>query len=693
MLDACQLGPYCLVERLSVGAVAEVWRAAHAQTGAPVAVKAVRPACAGDAQAWALFEREADTLARLAHPHIVPLLDRGEQHGVPFFAMPLIAETLADALAAGPLPAPRVARIITQLAAALDHVHAAGLIHGDIKPANVLLDAGDWVLLADFGTPSGGGVGTPGYQAPERAAGRGDRRADVFGLGALAYALLTGAPPPATGPWLWHRRPTLRSVRHANPDLSPDVDRALAMALDPRPDGRQHTARELAEAIGSALEKTAMPLPPQPPTRYLPRRQPLWQQAGLVMIGALVVGLLALGLRYEGDDSPSATAPAGPMPQPAAASPAAPPAPAAPSRPVTTHAASSASTALVEDLGLWIFNQPQPSLPPPASVNQILIAHGDVTRTNTCHIRVFTAGEKVELLSAGTFGILRVTGTPEQRQRELDRIAADLNSSRSCPFLATSFSTPSAPAGAQPCRLSQSAFSGTEGDVTPHRITAGDPTAVMHLDYYPAHDVLSVSYIVPPRSPETWFGFGIAWRGDANTCAGFDFVADATRYAGERQSAGHSGLVVDLRSGSPVVAANVGQLSPAEVDRLLTRHRASQAREATIAPAERLAYYETGRDKTQTWNLRLPAGTTLVYGGYAVDGFSGGIYGAIAGPADITLTIRDGFAVLVPEERGREEYCFRIEQARQHAWAMGTQRPLSKWASCTGVSHRTWRIA
>jgi len=106
----------------------------------------------------------------------------------------------------------------------------------------------------------------------------------------------------------------------------------------------------------------------------------------------------------------------------------------------------------------------------------------------------------------------------------------------------------------------------------PYRIEAGG-NGVEHIDFYPAKGVKAVSYIVPIREPEIWYGFGSAWEGNGPECQSFDYVADARAYATGRLNNGHSGIVVDLRSGAPVVVANVANMSDEEVQELLAIHR------------------------------------------------------------------------------------------------------------------------
>jgi len=203
-----RIGPYAIVEELARGAQGVVYRARGAD-GTPVALKLMTAQRAANPSALKRFSTETTVLARLRHPNVVSILGAGEHEGRPWLAMELIqGESLAARLSGGPLPPWRARRVAQQLAQALSYVHACGVLHRDLKPENVLLE-GDRALLTDFGlsrdhdtslsrlTASGIFLGTPGYWAPEQARGERelDARTDVYGLGAVLYACLTGAPP------------------------------------------------------------------------------------------------------------------------------------------------------------------------------------------------------------------------------------------------------------------------------------------------------------------------------------------------------------------------------------------------------------------------------------------------------------------------------------------------------------------
>jgi serine/threonine-protein kinase len=198
------IGAYTLRERLGDGATAIVFRATSPE--GDVALKLLRPESARDPARRARFVREARVAAEAAGRHLVPVLAAGEEDGQPFLALPLYPETLAGLLERDPLAPERAAALVTDVAAALDVLHARGLVHRDVKPSNVLLDAAGRAHLADFGlatahdwtrlTREGALVGTPHYVAPELVAGEDASSAsDIYSLGCVAYHCLAGRSP------------------------------------------------------------------------------------------------------------------------------------------------------------------------------------------------------------------------------------------------------------------------------------------------------------------------------------------------------------------------------------------------------------------------------------------------------------------------------------------------------------------
>ncbi|MEP7024857.1 MAG: serine/threonine-protein kinase, partial [Actinomycetota bacterium] len=210
-----QIAGYQLEEQIGRGGMAVVFRAHDPRLGRRVALKILAPELARDDAFRQRFIRESRAAAAVDHPHIIPVFEAGEAEGVLFIAMRYVVgrdvRTLLDEH--GPLAAARVAVIVTQVAAALDAAHTAGLIHRDVKPANMLLDAAagsgrpDHIYLSDFGlskrsvsssglTGTGQFLGTLDYVAPEQIEGKAvEGAADQYALAGAAFEMLGGQPP------------------------------------------------------------------------------------------------------------------------------------------------------------------------------------------------------------------------------------------------------------------------------------------------------------------------------------------------------------------------------------------------------------------------------------------------------------------------------------------------------------------
>jgi hypothetical protein len=260
------VGAYRLGAVLGRGAMGEVYDAVHVVTGEPAAVKLLRRALVADPVHVARFVREVRASAAIDSPHVVKLLDAGEEPA--YLAVErLHGETLAEMLRkGGKLALPAVAALVRQVGAGLDAARRAGIVHRDIKPQN-LIDAGVWKIL-DFGAAAltdeaggtltrGGVIGTPSYMAPEQAQGqRLDGRADLYALAAVAYRCVTGRHPfsgPDTPALLYavvHRMPARPGEAV---DLPHDVDRWFALALAKAPSDRFASGGALADALDAAL--------------------------------------------------------------------------------------------------------------------------------------------------------------------------------------------------------------------------------------------------------------------------------------------------------------------------------------------------------------------------------------------------------------------------------------------------------
>ena len=302
---------------LGRGGTATVYLAHDLRHDRPVALKVVHPELSASV-GTERFLREIRFVARLSHPHILPLFDSGETEGLLYYVMPYVAgESLRQRLQRdGKLPVSSAIRIACQVGLALDYAHRQGVVHRDIKPENILLD-GDQAIVADFGiatareaasddrlTEAGLAVGTPAYMSPEQAGGAAqvDGRSDIYSLGCVLYEMLGGAPP-FTGPspqavMAQQVLATLPPIRAHRPEAPEPVVHALTRALAKEPTDRFATAAELS----AILEGSATPQP-LPATRSSRSRA-----AALLGLGAVAAtGLLfALGLqRHEpGRDEP-----------------------------------------------------------------------------------------------------------------------------------------------------------------------------------------------------------------------------------------------------------------------------------------------------------------------------------------------------------------------------------------------------
>ncbi|HVH23646.1 MAG TPA: serine/threonine-protein kinase [Pseudonocardia sp.] len=259
-------GPYRLDELIGRGGMGEVYRAFDTVRKRTVALKTLRPALAADPEFQARFRAESELAARLRSAHVIPIHDYGEIDGRLYIDMRLVdGEDMSDRLAAnGPLAPAEVVDVLGQIAGALDAAHAAGLVHRDVKPSNVLLSPTDGVsgrdfaYLVDFGiarstdgtgalTGSGPIVGTVDYMAPERFERRSpDHRVDVYALACVMFEALTGTKPFAAdslhGLLYSHLSapPPRPSVRR--PGVSAAFDPVIARGMAKDPDQRYRTA-------------------------------------------------------------------------------------------------------------------------------------------------------------------------------------------------------------------------------------------------------------------------------------------------------------------------------------------------------------------------------------------------------------------------------------------------------------------
>lgn len=329
------LGAYRIINKVGQGGMATVYKAYQPSMDRNVAIKVLPSQLAESKEFATRFQQEARIIARLEHPHILPVFDFGEDDGVTYFVMRYLeAGTLKNMMEAGPLPLDEIDRIFTQLAQALGYAHSHGVVHRDLKPANALVDASGNLFLTDFGiakllesasprlTQTDAIMGTPAYISPEQAqAAPVDQRSDIYSLGIILYEMVTGRVPfVADTPLaviLKHLSDPLPLPSAIKPDIPPAIEQVILKALAKNPDDRFANTSEFITAWRRALremetvrvesDKThlsppsqpiAPPLRPQPQpasvtgTHSQPKaRKPLtgW------MVGCVVVACLVLG--------------------------------------------------------------------------------------------------------------------------------------------------------------------------------------------------------------------------------------------------------------------------------------------------------------------------------------------------------------------------------------------------------------
>ncbi len=265
-------GAYRIVHELSRGAMGVVYRGEDLGLGRPVAIKVLRSDLASDKDLVTRFRAEAAILASIHHPNLVQIYALGEHQGEVYFAMELVegqplSEVLRSTLERKEwFPTNAVAQIALEIGDALDAMHALGLIHRDVKPANILLDREkDRAVLVDVGVAVRAGdardaAGTPGFAAPESFLEQADApTTDVYGLASTVYCMLTGRPPFGSGPapQVVQRQlnDALRPPSELRNTLSEAVDAVLAKALAPIAKKRWASASTFAIALGRALER------------------------------------------------------------------------------------------------------------------------------------------------------------------------------------------------------------------------------------------------------------------------------------------------------------------------------------------------------------------------------------------------------------------------------------------------------
>jgi serine/threonine-protein kinase len=286
---------YRLESLIGAGGMGVVFRAYDEALSRTVALKVLAPALAGNAEFRERFIRKSRAVGALVHPHVIPVFDAGEADGVPYLAMRFVAGGDLRAVLGreGMLTGDRVIALLSPVASALDTAHADGLVHSDVKPANILVEVRpghpEHPYLSDFGlvsgafaaavlTGTGQFAGTPDYVAPEQISGEPARpQTDQYSLACVAYALLAGTPPftrdDSAAVLSAHQHDAPPSLAAQRPGLPPAVDEAFARALAKSPEDRYGTCGELIDALRAALAsspalqaETLTALPPQAET-------------------------------------------------------------------------------------------------------------------------------------------------------------------------------------------------------------------------------------------------------------------------------------------------------------------------------------------------------------------------------------------------------------------------------------------
>jgi predicted Ser/Thr protein kinase len=268
------IGRYQVVRRLGAGGMGSVFLARDPELDRSLAIKLVKDDLAEDAELRERFVREARSAARLRHPNIITVFDIGEHEGRPFIAMEYIpGESLADVVKRrAPIDLQRVLSWMECLCSGLSHAHRAGIVHRDVKPANLMVDADGVLKIVDFGiarlgdsqlTRDGMLVGTANYMAPEQLLGSpSDHRADIFAVGSVFYELLTfnRAFPGTIADGLFNRicNELPEPLDEACPGLDAGIQAIVSRALEKNPGSRYQDLESMAQDIAAARARIAV---------------------------------------------------------------------------------------------------------------------------------------------------------------------------------------------------------------------------------------------------------------------------------------------------------------------------------------------------------------------------------------------------------------------------------------------------
>lgn len=261
-----RLGSYEILSEIGRGGMGTVYRARQAGLERIVALKVLPGKLAGNREFVVRFMREARSIATLEHPGIVTVYDVGESDGTYYFAMQLLEGSPLSGLIEqrGPLPTEEAASIAAQVAEALGFAHAAGILHRDVKPDNIVVDSNGRAILTDFGiawsaadtrlTQAGNTVGSPQYMSPEQIAGKKvDQRADLYSLGVVFFQMITGEAPfkgdSAVSVAYQHVRAPVPAANAINAEVPSEAGRLAARLMAKQPETRHANAGELAKDL------------------------------------------------------------------------------------------------------------------------------------------------------------------------------------------------------------------------------------------------------------------------------------------------------------------------------------------------------------------------------------------------------------------------------------------------------------
>ncbi len=356
------------------GGMGIVYKATDLRLKREVALKVITPALAADPHFQERFERECELAASIRHPNVIQIFSAGEEGGAAYVTMPFVEGTdLARLIVqSGRQPLDLVAKIAVAVGTALDAAHGRGLVHRDVKPANVLIEQsaqGSEIFLTDFGlmrqvasatrfTATGAVIGTLDYMAPEQIENSTlDARTDVYALGCVLYEALTGSVPfPDTTPpakLFAHTRKERPSIRTVAPDLPEELDRIVQKGMAVDPDQRYQSAGELGRAVDATVNG---PAAGSEATVAGALRKPEASQAGAAAVGA------AAGAAGTVPHTPTGVEPAEEATVPLAGSPPPPPTPPPPAGekprkrwPLAALGLGIAAVAMAAVIGLVVF--------------------------------------------------------------------------------------------------------------------------------------------------------------------------------------------------------------------------------------------------------------------------------------------------------------------------------------------------